>query len=346
MTRGYTFRERKGARCWYSAATDLGPAACTAQAAGARISLRLSLLIVPHQFFVGIALVFAWHLAFAGCLVAQNRADSLLTQLRNPNGKVMVVAHRGDWRNAPENSLAAIERAINMGVDIVEIDVRRTKDGHWVVIHDKSLDRTTTGEGRVSDRTLTEIRQLFLKNGYGVPTTHQVPTLSQVLVEYCDRVLIYVDKSQKYIPELHRLASKHGVAQYVLYYGDVPACELREKFGDFVFTKTNYLPKLNDNTVDARDYILGFQPSPAAMVTSFSAEDSKVVRLFPELTRRGIRIWASPLWPDLCGGHTDDKAVENDGADWGWLIEKGASILCTDRPAELLDYLRQRGLHD
>jgi hypothetical protein len=58
-----------------------------------------------------------------------DRVDSLLAQLRDPSGEyIFVVAHRGDWRNAPENSLQGVERAILMGVDMVEVDVRLTKD--------------------------------------------------------------------------------------------------------------------------------------------------------------------------------------------------------------------------
>lgn len=64
---------------------------------------------------------------------------------------VLVVAHRGDWRYAPENSLAAIEHSIDVGVDVVEIDLQLTKDSVLVVMHDATLDRTTTGTGRVSD---------------------------------------------------------------------------------------------------------------------------------------------------------------------------------------------------
>ncbi|MEM7658856.1 MAG: glycerophosphodiester phosphodiesterase family protein, partial [Bacteroidota bacterium] len=60
---------------------------------------------------------------------------------------VLAVSHRGDWRYAPENSLMAVQRCIDLGVDIVEIDVRMTKDGHLVAMHDKTVDRTTNGSG-------------------------------------------------------------------------------------------------------------------------------------------------------------------------------------------------------
>ena len=84
-----------------------------------------------------------------------NRSHDIRQQLLDrDDSQVMVVAHRGDWRYAMENSLPAIENAIKMGVDIVEVDVQRTADGHIVLMHDETLDRTTTGKGRVDEWTL------------------------------------------------------------------------------------------------------------------------------------------------------------------------------------------------
>jgi glycerophosphoryl diester phosphodiesterase len=74
--------------------------------------------------------------------VNAQRVKEIIKQLQNPNGRVLVVAHRGDWRNAPENSIQAIHNAIAMGVDIVEIDIHKTKDGQLVLMHDETIDRT------------------------------------------------------------------------------------------------------------------------------------------------------------------------------------------------------------
>jgi hypothetical protein len=71
----------------------------------------------------------------------------------------------GDWRNDPENSLQSLKRAAVLGVDIVEMDLKRTKDGQLVLMHDKTLDRTTTGSGPVSDHTLGELQSLTLRAG-------------------------------------------------------------------------------------------------------------------------------------------------------------------------------------
>lgn len=70
----------------------------------------------------------------------------------------MVVSHRGDWRNAPENSLQAFQNCIDMGVDMVELDLKKTKDGELILMHDGTLDRTTNGTGKPEDYTLAELK--------------------------------------------------------------------------------------------------------------------------------------------------------------------------------------------
>jgi glycerophosphoryl diester phosphodiesterase len=72
----------------------------------------------------------------------------------------LIIAHRGYRAKYPENTMAAFEAAIDVGVDMIELDVLRTKDRDMVVIHDESLDRTTNGHGMVSDYTLSELRAL------------------------------------------------------------------------------------------------------------------------------------------------------------------------------------------
>lgn len=90
-------------------------------------------------------------------------------------------AHRGASAVAPENTIPAFETAIAMGADGVELDVQRTADGELVVIHDETLDRTTSGSGRVVDRTLDELRALDASNGAPAFTGIRIPTLAEVL---------------------------------------------------------------------------------------------------------------------------------------------------------------------
>ena len=107
-------------------------------------------------------------------LSAQDRVSKIREKLLNRDQSTVIVAsHRGDWRNFPENSLEAIDNAIKMGVDIVELDVQRTKDGELILMHDPTLDRTTTGKGKIAEVALDSIRKLKLKNGCAIRTIHR-----------------------------------------------------------------------------------------------------------------------------------------------------------------------------
>ena len=86
------------------------------------------------------------------------RVDSILKPLDDPTDKnVLVADHRGDWRNIPENSLEGICSAIDMGADIIEIDLAMTADSVLVLMHDRTVDRTTDGTGTVLSFSLVSL---------------------------------------------------------------------------------------------------------------------------------------------------------------------------------------------
>ena len=87
---------------------------------------------------------------------------------------VLRIGHRGAAGHAPENTLAAVAAGLALGVDLIEIDVQRTRDGALVVMHDKRVDRTTNGSGTVGELTLGEIRALDAGGGQRVPTLQEV----------------------------------------------------------------------------------------------------------------------------------------------------------------------------
>ncbi|MDH5816347.1 MAG: glycerophosphodiester phosphodiesterase family protein [Candidatus Nezhaarchaeota archaeon] len=91
--------------------------------------------------------------------------------------RVSVIAHRGASAYEPENTLRAIRRALDLGADMVEVDVRATRDGHIVVIHDATVDRTTSGRGYVKDMTLEELKRLDAGLGERIPTLQEVISL-------------------------------------------------------------------------------------------------------------------------------------------------------------------------
>ena len=94
--------------------------------------------------------------------------------------RTLIAAHRGGARLWPENSLTAFRNAIALGVDLVELDVRLSADGQVVVIHDATLDRTTTGSGPVDARPASALASVHLKGPHG-EIAEGVPTLAQVL---------------------------------------------------------------------------------------------------------------------------------------------------------------------
>jgi glycerophosphoryl diester phosphodiesterase len=93
-----------------------------------------------------------------------------------------IIAHRGSSTDRPENTLAAARRAIEAGATAIETDVRTTRDGHLIILHDAAFDRTTNGTGRVSERTLAEIRKFDAGSWFAPEYAGQrVPTLAEIL---------------------------------------------------------------------------------------------------------------------------------------------------------------------
>lgn len=107
-----------------------------------------------------------------------------------------VIAHRGDSAHRPENTLAAFASALELGTEVVELDVQLTRDGHAIVLHDPTLDRTTTGRGSVRELTLAQVRSVSA----GYPSRfgdgfrgERVPALSEVLAFLRDRCRVMIE---------------------------------------------------------------------------------------------------------------------------------------------------------
>ena len=116
----------------------------------------------------------------------------------------LAIAHRGASSYAPENTLAAFDLALTMGTRHLELDVELTADGHVVVIHDDTLDRTTDGSGPVTARTLAELRRLDAGRWYGPAFAgEQIPTYEQVLERYRGRAHLHTEIKGR-APELSR----------------------------------------------------------------------------------------------------------------------------------------------
>ena len=107
---------------------------------------------------------------------------------------VMVVAHRGFSGAAPENTLAAFRKAIEIGSDMIELDIHLSKDGKIVVIHDETLERTTDGRGKVAGHTLKDLKKLDAGSHFGAGFFgERIPTLQEVLDLAKGRVLVNIE---------------------------------------------------------------------------------------------------------------------------------------------------------
>lgn len=107
---------------------------------------------------------------------------------------VLVMAHRGFSGIAPENTLAAFQRAIQIGSDFIELDVRFSRDGKLVVFHDDTLERTTNGRGKVAAFSLSELKKLDAGSWFGLSfSDEKIPTLSEVLHLARGRILVNIE---------------------------------------------------------------------------------------------------------------------------------------------------------
>lgn len=288
-------------------------------------------------------------ITFTAIAAEPNRAEILRQKiLSGDTTEVLVVAHRGDWRYAPENSIAAIEHSIAVGVDVVELDLQLSKDSVLFVIHDSKLDRTTTGKGKISDWTADSLRTLKLKNGAGIRTMHSLPTLEEAMLTAKGRVLVNLDKADRYFDLLMPVLKKTGTTSQVIMKGAKPAAQVDSLYGAYL-DKVIYMPVVNLNKPEARTLMEGYlnELKPAAYELVYASDDEIEFPLELKDKLRGkALIWYNTLWDTLCGGHDDDRALTDPDDAFGFLIDNlGARIIQTDRAELLLNYLRSRSLH-
>ncbi|MBC7914275.1 MAG: glycerophosphodiester phosphodiesterase family protein [Pyrinomonadaceae bacterium] len=304
------------------------------------------------HIFLG-ALLIASHIAVSQHNYQLSKAatvnlDRTIKILKNPQMTgVLVIAHRGDWRNAPENSIMAIKNSIAMGVDVVEIDLAKTKDGHIVLMHDETLERTTNGKGKVSDWTLDSLKALFLKDGLGIITPHKIPTLEEALMVIKDKILVNLDKGYDYFGQSYHLLKKTGTLHQAIIKSTHPVEKVIAENGRYL-KEMMFMPIVNIDDPSALTIIKNYQAKakPVAFELLFNSDTSKILKMVPQLVKQGSRYWANSLWDRLSAGHGDERAVFDPEANYGWIVNHGFTLIQTDRPAFLIDYLKCKKLHN
>ena len=268
---------------------------------------------------------------------------------------IIVVAHRTCWRNTAENSLAGINRCVELGVDMIEIDVRSSRDGELVLMHDETVDRTTSGTGLVADLSLRELRGLRLRAGAGGEDERliegPVPTLEEALQTANDRILVNLDIKETLYDQALKIARAVGSQGQIVIKMRAPANDPRLVNATFL-GQTYFMPIIRECTEDparecskslgaAAPTYAGYDPVAVEVVNH---TDKYLLAGIPAVRELGARLWVNTLGPRFAAGRSDDKSLTDPDGNWGYLIKNGVNMIQTDRPAELISYLESRGL--
>jgi glycerophosphoryl diester phosphodiesterase len=201
-------------------------------------------------------------------------------------GKPWIIAHRGASGHAPENTLAAFERAVQLGAGFIETDIRLTRDARFVAIHDDTLERTTNGRGAVQQHTLAELRELNAGHWFDREFTGQrIPTLEEVL----------------------EFGKKHDVVFY-----------LEVKFDTAMGMHHSLVAELRRTESAARTIVISFDP---AMLTSLRALDASIMTGLlvdrdpsPDAVKKAVAAGARQLCPHFQAA-TPELVEQAHGAD-------------------------------
>lgn len=233
-----------------------------------------------------------------------------------PRTGIAVIAHRGEHLNHVENTLPAFQAAIDAGADYFECDVRTTSDGHFVLMHDDTVDRTTNGKGKVSDLPFDQVRALDARGNH-------VPTFEEALDLARGRIGVYVDNKQTRPAALVKAIDDAGMGEHVVIYPNLSeANEISALRPAWKLMPEAENPVLLQRRIDSLHLRVA-----AFDATDFNAETIAVAR------KARIDIYVDRL------GSQDNEA------GWQSALDAGATGIQTDHPAELVRYLRSKSLH-
>ena len=258
---------------------------------------------------------------------AAEQRPATIQEFMEIDGSVRVIAHRGFSGAAPENTLVAIRKAIEVGADMVEVDVTVTADGEVILLHDETLDRTTDGEGSPIETTLEEIGNLDAGSWFAPEFAgERVPTLGEVLEMVKGRILINVEiKSEAVehgvVPKVASLIIGHGMLDQVVVSSFSPEALRQMKVTE-----------------------------PAVMTASLYNKDVHTGRdpleIIQEVGSRGFNISGKRLTPamrDRCHRHGIPVAVYtiNEPARMRLLVGMGVDAVFTDHPDWMIAILSE-----
>ncbi len=319
-----------------------------------------------RTLLLGLTLLMAGLAGSSPAKVLPSSFNRIYAEFQQPAGtKVLVAAHRGlsgrstgAWQRQPENSVAAIAESIERGIDIVEVDVRKTKDGGLILCHDATVDRTTDGTGAIADLTLAEIKRLHLRLGVGgtnAPVTDQrMPTLEEAMLVAKDKCMVNLDKAWIIVPQCCAVLKKTGTLRQAIFKSSYSAARCEVDFANLnppvffmpiLLHKKGWEKKSEQGWAQLEPYTRRMHPCAFELV--FVSDDDPIVsaETIAKIKKAGARAWINTLWDDLAAGHTDAKSLTDPAVGWGWAIARGANVIQSDESERLLEYLRSRELH-
>lgn len=252
------------------------------------------------------------------------------------NSYPLISAHRGGpTKGYPENAIETFVHIANKIPAIIECDIRLSKDSTLVLMHDETLERTTTGKGRVSDLTLAQLKSLKLKDIEGKETSYQIPTLEEALIWGKGKVIFTLDAKTD-IPYnlLSNIITKVNAQPYtvVITYSGKQAKALYRINPDLMISAS--IKSIDDLS---RLADLGIPDNRIVAFVGVHKPKREIVEL---LHQHGIKIILGTI------GNLDRQAESRGYQTYAEYIENGADILSTDRPFDAykaLDfYIRKR----
>lgn len=303
---------------------------------------------------------------FVSCktsLPISNRAEAIAAKMHDPQTDYVVVAcHRGDWRNFPENSISAIESIIRYGADIMELDLKMTKDSVLVLSHDKDVKRCTNfrkvfkdepgKSARICDLTYEEIQRLSLCRAHGIAIdTVKMPTLRQALACCKDRICVNVDQGYEYYGQVLAIAEELGVTDQILIKSKKPIEVVAAHEAEYAHNMM-YMPIVDIQKPAGRALFDSYMEQgvvPLAYEVCWSSNDGTFDEVCRKILNQGSKIWVNTIWASLCGGdgNDDDAAyiAKEPGEVYQQYLDHGVSMIQTDRPEMLIGWLEKQGRH-
>ena len=240
----------------------------------------------------------------------------------------VVIAHRGDHTNAPENTLAAYQNAINAGADFVEIDLRTTKDSELVIMHNENMEHMTGEDKLVKDISLNTLRSIKVREkSHEEWGLHAIPTFKEVLKLCKGKINIYLDFKEADVAKTFEEIRDAGMQNNIVVYINephqldewqtiAPAMPLMISLPKAVKTKKEMFDLMDGLNVDILD-------------GNYKEYNAETVLAAKEMD--------IPIWADI--------QSENEGADdWNAALSLGLSGLQTDHPKALIDFLIKKGI--